>query len=131
MKAYNINIYNNNNSEKDKNKDKITESNNNKKNNINTVQRITQNKAQKNITHMNKRIKFKLIKSINVFQISIAGIHFFNNGNFLVFGREKFDKLFEYMGDAGIIKYKIFDNKLQIVKSSKRDLNISIRMSEQ
>ena len=64
---------------------------------------------------------------MNILPISIAGIYFFKNGSFLVLGREEYDKLFEYMGDNGIIKYKILDNKLQIIKNSKKDLNISIR----
>jgi len=115
----NTDINNNtNNSKKDKNKTKITE-NNNKKINI--------NKDDKNIAHTNKRIKLKLIKSMNVLPISIAGIYFFKNGNFLVLGRDQYDKILEYMDDDGIIKYKIFDHKFQIIKSSKKDLNISIR----
>ena len=128
MKQKSININsNNNNSEKGKKKAKITINNNNKKNNINKGQSKIHTKAQKNISHVNKRITLKLIKQMKVLPISIAGIYFLKNGNFLVLGRKEFDKLFEYMGDSGIIKYKIFDNKLQMIKKSKKDLNISIR----
>ena len=128
MKQNNININRNtNNAKKDKNKAKITENNNNKKNNINEGKSKEQNKAQKNISQVNKRIKLKLIKPMKILPISIAGIYFFKNGNFLVLGRKEYDKLFEYMGDSGIIKYKIFDNKFQMIKKSKKELNISIR----
>jgi len=128
MKQNNININSKgNNSKKEKKKAKIIESNNNKKININKGQSKAQNKAQSNIANVNKRIKLKLIKSMKVLPISIAGIYFFKIGNFLVLGREQYDKLFEYMGDSGKIRYKIFDNKLQIIKKSKKDLNISIR----
>ena len=128
MKQNSININSNtNNSEKGKKKAKITINNNNKKNNINKGQSKIHTKAQKNISHVNKRITLKLIKQMKVLPISIAGIYFLKNGNFLVLGRKEFDKLFEYMGDSGIIKYKIFDNKLQMIKKSKKDLNISIR----
>ena len=128
MKQNNININRNtNNAKKDKNKAKITENNNNKKNNINEGKSKEQNKTQKNISQVNKRIKLKLIKPMKILPISIAGIYFFKNGNFLVLGRKEYDKLFEYMGDSGIIKYKIFDNKFQMIKKSKKELNISIR----
>ena len=128
MKQNDINFNGNfNNLNKNNNKEKNTEKNNNEKNNINKWKNKTQNNSQKNITHANKRIKLKLIKSMKVLPISIAGIYFFKNGNYLVLGREKYDKLFEYLGDSGTIEYKIFDKKMQIIKSSKKDLKISIR----